>query len=152
MDLLAHTEDRRLLFRMAALSLAALLLAAALALAMTVYVNRALADTYAGIVGTVAQKFPQAEAQVVRDLRSPGADSVNLGTQVLGKYGLGDQSADVPNIFNRFYRGENAGENSVGIGLALSKAIFNAQGGDISVHSQRGMGTSFEIRVFRGVA
>ncbi|MEO8392887.1 MAG: hypothetical protein ABI700_07830, partial [Chloroflexota bacterium] len=39
MDLLTHTEDRRLLFRMAALSLAALLLAAALGLAMTVYVS-----------------------------------------------------------------------------------------------------------------
>jgi signal transduction histidine kinase len=35
--------------------------------------------------------------------------------------------------------------------LALAKAIFNVQGGDISVRSQRGMGTSFEIRVFRGV-
>jgi signal transduction histidine kinase len=409
MDLLTHIEDRRLLFRMAALSLAALLLIAALGLAMTVYVNHALADTYAGIVGTVAQKYPQAEAQVVQDLRSPGADSVNLGTQVLGKYGLSNWStvdtgvaagllarllpvglvliglictgfvlllvryqravsarvvglsaylrridagnyaldvrdngegsfsllkndlykvtvrlreqaellqkdktalsnliadishqiktpltslgvladllaedlpeedrrafverlrtqlwriqwlvaallklarldagtaafkskpvalhelvrraleplqipleikkqrlevhgddgasftgdlnwnaealtnvvkncvehtpeggrieiaysantlyaeitvsddgegipvADLPNIFNRFYRGENAGENSVGIGLALAKAIFNAQGGDITVHSQRGMGTSFEIRLFRGV-
>ena len=93
MDLLTRTEDRRLLFRMAALSLAALLLAAALGLAMTVYVNRALVDTYAGIVGTVAQKYPQAEAQVVQDLRSPGVDSVNLGTQVLGKYGLYDRSA-----------------------------------------------------------
>src|SRR5215510_6148238 len=93
MDLLTHTEDRRLLFRMAALSLAALLLAAALGLAMTVYVNRALADTYAGIVGTVAQKYPQAEAQVVRDLSAPDAYSVSLGHQVLGKYGLGDRSA-----------------------------------------------------------
>jgi signal transduction histidine kinase len=35
--------------------------------------------------------------------------------------------------------------------LALAKAIFNVQGGDIVVHSQRGMGTSFEIRLFRGV-
>src|SRR5512142_1167167 len=93
MDLLTHTEDRRLLFRMATLSLAALLLAVALGLAMTVYVNGALADTYAGIVGTVAQRYPQAEAQVVQDLRSPGADSVNLGTQVLDKYGLGDRKA-----------------------------------------------------------
>jgi signal transduction histidine kinase len=93
MDLLTHTEDRRLLFRMAALSLAALLLAAALGLAMTVYVNRALADTYAGIVGTVAQKYPQAEAQVVRDLSAPDALSVSLGHQVLGRYGLQDLGA-----------------------------------------------------------
>ena len=62
--------------------------------------------------------------------------------------GIADQ--DLPNIFNRFYRGKNAGENSVGIGLALAKAVFTAQGGDITVRSERGMGTSFKIRVFRG--
>ena len=98
MDLLTHTEDRRLLFRMAALSLAALLLAAALSLAMTVYVNRALADTYAGIVGTVVQKYPHAEAQVVRDLSAPDALSVSLGHQVLGRYGLQDLGAAQPGI------------------------------------------------------
>src|SRR6185436_19941140 len=65
--------------------------------------------------------------------------------------GKGIASRDLPNIFNRFYRGENTSENSVGIGLALAKAIFTAQGGDISVRSQRGAGTSFDIRIFRGV-
>jgi signal transduction histidine kinase len=65
--------------------------------------------------------------------------------------GEGIAGADLPNIFNRFYRGANAGENSVGIGLALAKAIFSAQGGDISIRSQPGAGTSFDIRVFRGV-
>ena len=65
--------------------------------------------------------------------------------------GEGIASRDLPNIFNRFYRSANAGENSVGIGLALAKAIFNAQSGDIAVQSQPGSGTSFEIRLFRGV-
>ena len=88
-----HTEDRRLLFRMAVLSLAALFVAAALSLALAAYTNQALKDTYAGIVGTVAQKYPQSEAQVVRDLSAPDAISVSLGHQVLGKYGLGDRSA-----------------------------------------------------------
>src|SRR5258708_13706284 len=90
MDLLTHTEDRRLLFRMVALSLAALLLAPALGLAMTLYVNRALADTYAGIVGTVAPKYPQPEAQVVRHLSAADALSVSRGPQGLGCYGLQD--------------------------------------------------------------
>ena len=93
MDPLTNTEDRRLLFRMAALSLVALLLAAAFALAMTVYVNHALADTYAGIVGTVAEKYPEAEAQVVRDLSAPDALSVSLGYQLLERYGLQDLGA-----------------------------------------------------------
>jgi signal transduction histidine kinase len=90
---LFHLEDRKLFFSMIALSLIALLAAVLITLAMTAYTNQALKDTYAGIVGTVAQKYPQAEAQVVQDLRSPGADSVNLGTQVLEKYGLGDRSS-----------------------------------------------------------
>jgi signal transduction histidine kinase len=93
MNLLTHIEDRRLLFHMAGLTLVALLLSAGLALMMAVYVNRALADTYAGILGTVAQKYPQAEAQVVRDLGAPDALSISLGHQVLEKYGLGDAHA-----------------------------------------------------------
>jgi signal transduction histidine kinase len=87
------TEDRRLLFRVAALSLAVLILTIALALAMTVYVNHALADTYAGIIGTVAQQYPQAEAQVVRDLSAPDALAINLGYQLLDRYGLQDMGA-----------------------------------------------------------
>ena len=93
MKQLFHLEDRNLFISLIALSLAALLLVAALGLAMTVYVNRALANTYAGIVGTVAQKYPQAEAQVVRDLSAPDALSVSLGHQVLGRYGLQDLGA-----------------------------------------------------------
>ena len=70
---------------------------------------------------------------------------------IVSDNGAGIASRDLPNIFNRFYRGANSGENSIGIGLALSKAIFTAQGGDISVRSERGIGTSFEIRIFRGI-
>lgn len=93
MKQLFQAEDRHLLASMAALSLVTVLAAVTLSLAMAAYVNQAVKDTYAGIVGTVAQRYPQAEAQVVLDLRSPSADSINLGTQVLEKYGLGDQNA-----------------------------------------------------------
>jgi signal transduction histidine kinase len=91
-----HLEDRKLFISLIALSLIALLASVLLNLVMAVYVNQAVKNTYAGIVGTVVQKYPQAEAQVVQDLRSPGADSVNLGIQVLEKYGLGDvRAADI---------------------------------------------------------
>jgi len=90
MKQLFHAEDRHLLASMAALSLVTAIAAVTISLAIAAYVNQAVKDTYAGIVGTVVQRYPQAEAQVVQDLRSPGADSINLGTQVLGKYGMGD--------------------------------------------------------------
>jgi signal transduction histidine kinase len=93
MEQLFQLEDRKLFISMIALSLIALLATVLLNLAMMAYTNQALKDTYAGIVGTVSQKYPQAEAQVVRDLSMPDALSVNLGTQVLEKYGMGDQRA-----------------------------------------------------------
>ncbi len=88
-----HLEDRKLFISMITLSLITVLAAVTLSLAMVAYVNQAVKDTYAGIVGTVTQKYPQAEAQVVRDLSATEAISVNLGTQVLEKYGLGNRSA-----------------------------------------------------------
>jgi signal transduction histidine kinase len=88
-----YLEDRKLFISMMVLSLIALPASVLLNLAMATYVNQAVKDTYAGIVGVVAQKYPQAEAQVVQDLRSPEADSVNLGAQVLERYGLGDARA-----------------------------------------------------------
>jgi len=88
-----HLEDRKLFLSLIALSLIALLASVLLNVAMITYTNRALKDTYAGIVGTVVQKYPQAEGQVVQDLRSPESHSVELGTQVLEKYGLGDGRA-----------------------------------------------------------
>src|SRR4026207_2421536 len=83
-----HLEDRKMFISMIALSLITILAAVLLTLAMTAYTNQAIKDTYAGIVGTVVQKYPQAEAQVVRDLSAPDALSVSLGHQVLGRYGL----------------------------------------------------------------
>ncbi len=88
-----HLEDRKLFISIIALSLIALLVSVLLNVAMIAYTNQALKETYEGIVGTVVQKYPQAEAQVVQDLRSPGVDSISLGTQVLEKYGLGDARA-----------------------------------------------------------
>ncbi len=88
-----HAEDQKLFISMIALALVTVLTVVTLSLAMAAYVNQAVKDSYAGIVGVVAQRYPQAEAQVVQDLRSPEAGSVSLGAQVLGKYGLGDGNA-----------------------------------------------------------
>ncbi|HEX3025670.1 MAG TPA: HAMP domain-containing sensor histidine kinase [Clostridia bacterium] len=65
--------------------------------------------------------------------------------------GEGVAPEDLPHIFSRFYRGKNASENSVGIGLAIAKAVIQAQGGEITAGSETGRGTTFEIKIYRGV-
>ncbi len=65
--------------------------------------------------------------------------------------GTGIEEEDLPHIFERFYRGKNADENSVGIGLALSKQIITSQNGTIRVRNKRREnGASFEIRCYKG--
>lgn len=65
--------------------------------------------------------------------------------------GTGIEEEDIPHIFERFYRGKNADENSVGIGLALSKQIISSQNGTIKVHNKRREhGAVFEIRCYKG--
>jgi two-component system sensor histidine kinase BaeS len=63
--------------------------------------------------------------------------------------GLGIDPDDLPYVFERFYRADKTrGANSgkMGLGLAICKALVNAQGGEISAYSPgRGQGTSVLI-------
>ncbi len=63
--------------------------------------------------------------------------------------GLGISSADLPFIFDQFYRGgksKTGGTRRTGLGLAISKGIIDAHGGDISVSSQPGQ-TRFSFKI-----
>lgn len=62
--------------------------------------------------------------------------------------GSGINEEDLPHIFERFYKGKNSSEDSVGIGLALARSIIEAQGGYISVSSELNVGTEFVIKFF----
>ena len=62
--------------------------------------------------------------------------------------GQGIQKDDLPHIFERFYKGKNADDDRVGIGLALSKAIIEKSGGTVSVDSAIGTGSTFTIKIF----
>lgn len=65
--------------------------------------------------------------------------------------GTGIDREDLPYIFKRFYKGKNAGDDSVGIGLAMAKSIIYGQNGDISVTSREHQGTSFSIKFYKQV-
>lgn len=60
--------------------------------------------------------------------------------------GTGIDEADLPYVFDRFYRGRNVTKDSVGIGLAMSRAISEAQGGSLEVRNSPGGGAEFILR------
>ena len=60
--------------------------------------------------------------------------------------GEGIDKAELPHIFERFYKGSNTVKpESIGIGLALSKIIIESQHGSISVKSKVGQGSEFIV-------
>lgn len=62
--------------------------------------------------------------------------------------GIGFAPEDLPHLFERFYRGQNAGGEGIGIGLALSKEIIERQNGTIRARNLPGSGACFEIRFY----
>lgn len=62
--------------------------------------------------------------------------------------GSGIDKEDLPHIFERFYKGKNSSDDSVGIGLALAKSIIEKQSGYISVSSELNKGSEFVIKFF----
>ena len=73
------------------------------------------------------------------------------GRVIIRDNGCGITKEDLPHIFERFYHGKNASSESVGIGLALSKAILNKENASASVASEEGSGTEFEIKFYKSV-
>ncbi|MGJ8637880.1 MAG: sensor histidine kinase [Opitutaceae bacterium] len=62
--------------------------------------------------------------------------------------GLGIHPDDLPHLFDRFYRvnsDRSQDQRSTGLGLAITKAIVVAHGGDIQVSSKLGHGSSFKV-------
>jgi two-component system phosphate regulon sensor histidine kinase PhoR len=60
--------------------------------------------------------------------------------------GIGIPAAELPRLFERFYRVDKARSRDVGgtgLGLAIVKHLVRAQGGDVSVHSEPGKGSLF---------
>ena len=62
--------------------------------------------------------------------------------------GEGFAKGDLPHLFERFYRGENAKNSGIGIGLSLSKAIIEMQNGIIRAFNLPNGGACFEIRFY----
>ncbi len=64
--------------------------------------------------------------------------------------GLGITAADLPHIFEPFYRGAEAQSRQIrgnGLGLSIVKGIVEAHGGRVTVDSTAGSGSTFVIHL-----
>ena len=67
--------------------------------------------------------------------------------------GSGIAKEDVPNVFDRFARVEEAGvrgETALGLGLPLTRQFIEAHGGTVDLHSEKGKGTTVTLEIPRG--
>ena len=79
------------------------------------------------------------------------ASETALYTQIeVEDTGTGFDSKDIPHLFERFYKGSNASENSYGIGLALARTVITAQNGTVQAMNSEA-GAKFVIKFYKQV-
>jgi two-component system, OmpR family, sensor histidine kinase BaeS len=93
-------------------------------------------------------------SNAVRHSRPGGTVTVRTGfdadrlTIAIADTGLGIAAADLPKVFDRFWRADhsrNRGTGGSGLGLPIARKIAEAHGGDITVVSVPGAGTTFTV-------
>ena len=125
--------------------------------AITVTVGVVQPVTVSGDHVRLRQLFLNVVTNAIKYTAAGGAVDLSLelrdGTAVftVKDTGIGIAGADLPFIFDRFWRvdrarsrGERAG---VGLGLAISQWIAHAHGGSISVSSRMGRGSTFAVTI-----
>lgn len=90
-----------------------------------------------------AVKFTDGGGEVV--VRTHDGDRPGL---TIADTGMGIAAKDLPNVFERFYRGKAAEVMAVpgpGLGLTIVKAIVDAHNGTVRLQSEPGIGTTVEL-------
>ncbi|HVC30352.1 MAG TPA: ATP-binding protein [Steroidobacteraceae bacterium] len=119
-------------------------------LAEPVYVDREMWEKIVLNLLSNAFKFTLA-GRIAVDLRQEGAHAVLEVTDT----GAGMPESELPRIFERFHRIEVVAartQEGSGIGLAIVQELVKLHGGEVSVQSRPGSGSTFQVRLPLGAA
>jgi len=97
------------------------------------------------LVENAIRHTPAGEQIIIRVAR----DSSEVTVQVIDT-GVGITPEHLPHLFERFYRVDSARTRThggAGLGLSIVKAIIEAHGGNVSVESKLGAGSTFTLRL-----
>lgn len=102
------------------------------------------------LLGNAVKYSPHGGEVVVTLERSPASSrTVPEAIITVRDEGVGIAPADIPAIFERFYRGRNViGKiDGTGVGLTVARQILEQHGGTLTVESQEGEGSVFTLRL-----
>ena len=89
-----------------------------------------------------AVKYGREGGEVVCRVHREGGQAV----LIVSDNGIGIAPEHLPHIFERFFRADSARDREgTGLGLSIVRWIIDLHGGDVSVQSEIGKGTSFTI-------
>jgi two-component system sensor histidine kinase VicK len=94
-----------------------------------------------------AIKYSPSGGDVTITLDTSSPDGAALAIATVTDHGIGIPEADLPHVFERFYRAGNVAPNmhGTGIGLAGVKQIVEQHSGSVEVKSEEGNGTSITV-------
>jgi signal transduction histidine kinase len=104
-----------------------------------------LAQVLRNLVSNALRHTPAGGRVVVRVARAGGKIMIQVADT-----GSGISEADLSHVFDRFYRGDKGSSRrggGAGLGLAIARQLVAAHGGQITVASSQGQGTTFTIQL-----
>lgn len=103
-------------------------------------------EAFANIIKNCMEHTPEGGRVTVKI--EENAISTNI---TISDTGEGFDPADIPYLFERFYKGSNASKESIGIGLAFARLIITEQNGTISASNGPGGGAVFNIKFYKSI-
>ena len=110
---------------------------------IAVFDARSIERALANLVENALRYTPPGGEVVLRSAGVPDGLSVRVSDT-----GPGIADADLPRVFERFYRGEASRSRATGgsgLGLAIVKGVVEAHGGSVDVETAPGRGTTFSF-------